>query len=70
MKAVTWAVSDFGTVVAAGIGLVAFGRSHWQTWTQAQMAKLEAARVPALPGRYEACELRGLPTPNRLSTAL
>ena len=66
MKAMTWAVSGFGMVMAAGIGLVAFGRSRWKTRTQAQKAKLEAARVPALPGRYEACELRGLHTPNHL----
>ena len=52
MNGVEWTALGIGLVVAAWFGLVAFGSSRWQVLTQAQMAKLEAARVPARAGRY------------------
>jgi len=63
MNAIAWTVSGVGLVVAAGIGLVAYGSSRWASATQTQMALLEAARVPAPAGRYDARELEGLPAP-------
>jgi len=52
-----------GLLVAAGAGLVAFGKARWANATRAQLALLEAARVPALAGRYDVRELDGLPAP-------
>jgi len=49
--------------VAAGIGLIFLGSSRWQASTQAQMALLEAARVPAPARRYDAREIDSLPAP-------
>ena len=63
MNAVTWTALGIGGVVAAGIGLIAFGSSRWNAATQAQMALLEAGRVSAPAGRYDARELDGLPAP-------
>ena len=66
MNTMTWAVLGISLAVAAGIGLVAFGSARWAGATQAQMAWLEAARVPALAGLakvYDARELDGLPAP-------
>ena len=63
MNALTWTAFGFGSVVAAGIGLVAFGSSRWAIATQTQMAKLEAARLAMPVGRYDARELEGLPAP-------
>ena len=45
MNALTWTAWGSGLVVAAGVGLVAFGSSRWAGATQTQMAKLEAARL-------------------------
>ncbi|MDQ2778610.1 MAG: hypothetical protein M3Y32_03525 [Pseudomonadota bacterium] len=59
-----WAWTALGfLVVAAGIGLVAFGSARWRAATQAQMAQLEAARIPGASGRYNAQEIDGLPAP-------
>ena len=63
MNALTWIALGSGLVVAAGIGLVAFGNSRWAGATQTQMAKLEAARLPMPAGRYDVRELEGLPAP-------
>jgi len=63
MNAVAWTASGIGLVVAAGIGLVAFGSARWQAATRTQMALLEAARVPTPAGRYDAREIDGLPAP-------
>ncbi|MEO5737351.1 MAG: DUF6544 family protein, partial [Variovorax sp.] len=59
----TRAVLGFGLLVAAGIGLVALGSARWRVATQAQMAQLEAARIPTTSSRYDARELNGLPAP-------
>ena len=63
MNALTWTALGSGLVVAAGIGLVAFGRSRWADATQTQMAKLEAARLPMPADRYDIREIEGLPAP-------
>ncbi|MEO9148929.1 MAG: DUF6544 family protein [Burkholderiaceae bacterium] len=49
--------------MVAGIGMIAFGNSRWRAATQAQMAQLEAARMPNSFSRYDARELDGLPAP-------
>ena len=56
----------FGLAAAAGVGLIVFGAWRWRASTRVQMAKLEAARVPAPAGLksvYNARELDGLPAP-------
>ena len=63
MNAIAWTASGIGLAVAAGIGLIAYGSSRWRASTQVQMALLEAARIPAPSGRYNARELDGLPAP-------
>ncbi len=62
-KVLTWTAMGVGVVVAAGLGLVAFGDARWRAATKVEAAKLEAARVPTLPGRYDVRELEGLPAP-------
>ena len=66
MSWIGWTALGIGVLIAAGVGLAAFGRARWASATQAQMAKLEAARVPAQAGLnkvYDASELDGLPAP-------
>jgi hypothetical protein len=61
-----WTALATGLLVAGGAGLVAFGNWRWARETQAQVALLEAARLPALAGLnqvYDARELDGLPAP-------
>ncbi|MEO8808578.1 MAG: DUF6544 family protein [Burkholderiaceae bacterium] len=63
MNGVAWTAWGVGLVVATGVGLIALGSSRWRASTQAQMARLEAARVTAPAGRYDAREIDGLPAP-------
>ena len=63
MNALTWTALGSGLVVAAGAGLLAFGRSRWAGATQTQMAKLETARLLMSAGRYDIREIEGLPAP-------
>ncbi len=63
MTWIAWATAGLGVVVAAGIGLVAFGSSRWAGATRALLARLEATRLPATAARYDARELEGLPAP-------
>lgn len=58
-----WAASGFGFVVAASIGLVAFGSLRWRIATQAQMAQLEAARMSVPSNHYDVRETDSLPAP-------
>ena len=58
-----WTALALGLVCAAAIGLANFGASRWARATQTQMARLEAARVRAPSGRYDALEIDGLPAP-------
>jgi hypothetical protein len=66
MNKIGWTALGTGLLVAGGAGLVAFGSSRWEGATQAQLALLHAASVPASPGQkkfYDARELEGLPAP-------
>ena len=63
MNKMAWTALGLGLVGATGIGLVVLGSSRWLAATQAQMALLEAGRVPAPAGRYDAREINGLPAP-------
>lgn len=63
MNKMAWTALGLGLVGATGIGLVVLGSSRWQDATQAQMALLEAGRVPAPAGRYDAREINALPAP-------
>ena len=63
MNWVGWTVLGIGCLAAAITGLAAFGSSRWGNATQSQMALLEAARVLAPAGRYDAREIDGLPAP-------
>lgn len=58
-----WAALGFGLVVAASIGLVAFGSLRWRIATQAQMAQLEAARMSVPSNHYDVRETDSLPAP-------
>ena len=58
-----WTASGIGSMVAAAAGLAAFGSRRWARATQSQMARLEAARLPAPAGRYDRREIDGLPAP-------
>lgn len=58
-----WLGSGIGVLVVAAIGAAAYGSSRWGEGTRALRARLEAARTPPSPRRYEARELDGLPAP-------
>lgn len=60
---ITWLALAFGVLVVALFGLAAFGASRWTAATGALLRKLEMARVPATPARYDVRELEGLPAP-------
>jgi len=63
MNAISWTVLGLGLVVAAAIGVIALGSWRWRALTKAQLALLDAARVPAPAGRYDEREINGLPAP-------
>ncbi len=66
MNGMGWSAAGIGLMVAACAGLVAFGRARWARATQAKVALLEAAKLPAPAGLlqvYDANEIEGLPTP-------
>lgn len=48
---------------AAIITAILYGRSRWQAGTKVLRARLEAARLPITPKRYDPDELVGLPAP-------
>ena len=58
-----WLGSGIGVLVVVAIGAAAYGSSRWGEGTRALRARLEAARTPPSPPRYEARELDGLPAP-------
>ena len=58
-----WTALGIGLLVAAGAGLAAFGSLRWASATKMQMALLDAAKLPAPPGRYDPREIDGLPAP-------
>jgi len=63
MNAIACTAMGLGLVAAAGSGLIAFGNAHWRAATKVQLALLEAARVPAVAGSYDAHEIEALPAP-------
>ena len=63
MNAMAWTALGIGLVVAAGIGLIAFGRARWQASTRSQVARLEASRISTPVHRYDAREIDSLPEP-------
>ncbi|MEO7115481.1 MAG: DUF6544 family protein [Caldimonas sp.] len=63
MSWIGWTALGIGSTFSAVAGLVAFGSARWVRATQAQVALLEAARVPTPSGRYNASDIEGLPAP-------
>ena len=63
MNAIKWTALGMGALIAAGGGLIAVGRSRWRALTKAQIALLEAARVPMPVGMYDEREIEALPAP-------
>ncbi|MBA2673810.1 hypothetical protein [Ramlibacter sp.] len=64
-----WTALGIGCVAIAGVALSAFGRARRDAATQAQMALLDAAAVPAPAGRYDARDIEGPPTRGTAATA-
>lgn len=59
-----WFVAAVATVGVLIVALGAFGASHWAKHTRALNDRLEAARLPITPARFDAArELDGLPAP-------
>ena len=63
MTWISWSALALGTVVAALLGLAAYGSSRWAEATRVLVAQLEAARRPPAVSRYDAREIEGLPAP-------
>jgi hypothetical protein len=59
-----WGSVALGAVVAAFVVLAGIGASRWAASTRTLLERLEAARLPHTPARYDAArELEGLPAP-------
>lgn len=60
------------TLVAAIVAALGWGHIRWNRQTQALLARMEAARMPASPRTFDPGELEGLPPPvaRYLRTAL
>jgi len=63
MLVIGWSALALGVLVAAWMGLAAYGRARWAAATKALLGQLEAARLPARTLRYDARDLEGLPAP-------
>lgn len=63
MSALKWAGAAIGLLVLAGFGLTAWGSARWNAAARELTARLDAARTPPAPSRYDARELEGLPAP-------
>lgn len=63
MSWIKWLGLVVGVLAVAVVGLNAYGSWRWAGSTRALNSRLEAARVPALPTRYDVRELDGLPPP-------
>jgi len=63
MSGLAWTTVAVGLIIAALFGLIALGSARWRSSTEVEMARLEAARMPASAGRYDAREIEGLPAP-------
>jgi hypothetical protein len=61
---IKWLVIGLVALAALVVALGAFGASRWAASTRALFERLEAARLPIAPTRYDAAsELAGLPPP-------
>lgn len=63
MTEVLWLGFTLATVIAAGIGLKAYGASRWVGLTRTLVRRLEGTRLPSATSRYDEHELKGLPAP-------
>ena len=64
MTWLTWIVVSVGVLVAVFAALGAIGAWRWSAATRALIDRLDAARLPPAPARYDAArELEGLPPP-------
>jgi hypothetical protein len=61
---IEWAGLVLAALAVLVAAVAAYGRWRWAAGTRALVARLESARVPAVPARYDAArELDGLPAP-------
>lgn len=58
-----WIGLVVATVVLVAAVLLAYGQHRWTVLTRDLVARLEAARTPPAPARFDARELDGLPAP-------
>lgn len=63
MTSWTWVAAAIGLLLLLGFGLTAWGVVRWNAAARDLTARLDAARTPATPSRYDARELEGLPAP-------
>lgn len=64
MSWMVWSLVLLLLLALAALGLRSYGAERWDTATQALAHRLQAAREPmAVPLRYDARELEGLPVP-------
>ena len=63
MTWIKWTGAAIVLLLIVLIALGAYGQMRWNHLTQALNARLQAARVPPQPARYDARELQGLPAP-------
>lgn len=61
MTWIAWIALGVGVLFVAVVALVLIGNVRWASSTKAQTALLEAARMPAPAGRYNAREINLLP---------
>jgi hypothetical protein len=60
---IKWLSLVLVAIVLLLMAISAYGSRHWTEGTQALLSRLEAARVPPQPTRYDAREVNGLPAP-------
>jgi hypothetical protein len=64
MLVIKWALLVLAALLAVGLLLAGYGATRWAVGTRALFERLESARVPPAPVRYDAArELEGLPAP-------
>lgn len=64
MTWIKWAALALAVLAVFAAALTAYGTWRWAAGTRALFARLEAARMAAVPARYNAArELEGLPAP-------
>ncbi|MCK7496614.1 MAG: hypothetical protein MZW92_41155 [Comamonadaceae bacterium] len=61
---IKWLALGIAALVVVFVALAAFGALRWSSSTRALNERLDAARTPVTPARYDAArELDGLPPP-------